>query len=120
VFGADQVVTIFVIASAARHASLPASGVSTLLRRLLPLAARALVALFVSGVIMDVRAGRAYDGSDWFRMSILLLIGLGVLVGLSTRALSKQAANDVGDASRFSESSVSRWKCWCSWEWPTS
>lgn len=91
VFGAGQVLAMFLVAVAGRRLALPTASTVPLLRRLLLLAARGFVGLFVSGAILDFTSGRAFDHALWFRVSAFLLLALGVLAGLAARELRRQS-----------------------------
>lgn len=82
---------MFLVAVAGRRLALPTASTVPLLRRLLLLAARGFVGLFVSGAILDFTSGRAFDHALWFRVSAFLLLALGVLAGLAARELRRQS-----------------------------
>jgi uncharacterized membrane protein len=93
-------VVAMAIASARRptDASL-AEELRVLLRRLSALVSVALLVLLASGGLMDRASGGLFHDTWWFRISVVLLVAMGVMNGLTRRRLRRfdtaRAASDL-------------------------
>jgi hypothetical protein len=94
VLGLGSVVSVAVIAATARRTGRAASDVSAWLGPLLRSSAFSLVAMVLTGGLMDLAAGGAFSARWWFRGSALLVIATGILHAQARRALRAPLPND--------------------------
>jgi hypothetical protein len=84
----------------------PAAGETTTDRRellgaLCRWVSSALVVMLLSGLLIEVGAGGGFHRTRWYRASVLLLLVIGVINGLTRRKLRKTDAASAAEAMRF-------------------
>lgn len=90
VLGIGQIAAIAVVSVAAAPGTAQvAQAVTTSLVRLTRAATWSILVMLVTGVAINLELNRAYDRTWWFRISTLLLLLLGYLLGRTQRALRK-------------------------------
>jgi uncharacterized membrane protein len=87
ILGVGSVAAIAVISTIARRSGRAAVDASIWLTPLLRTTAFSLALMFITGASLDYLVGGAFHRMGWFRASVLLLVALGALNGLSRRAM---------------------------------
>jgi hypothetical protein len=70
----------------------PHEETSALLRRLVVLFSWSLLVMLVTGVLMALLVGPAFERTIWFRASSVLVLVVGALAGMMGGALKRKAA----------------------------
>jgi hypothetical protein len=90
VLGTGQVAALAFLARSVRLA--PHEETSALLRRLVVLFSWSLLVMLVTGVLMALLVGPAFERTIWFRASSVLVLVVGALAGMMGGALKRKAA----------------------------
>jgi hypothetical protein len=99
ILGLGQLTGMVVVGSAANSAGPVSPVIWTALRRLTRGTTWSLVLLFLSGALVEFLLGGSFHDRWWFRLSVLLWMVLGGLLGSTRRAL--RAGETRGDAGVF-------------------
>jgi hypothetical protein len=92
VLGVGSIVSVAIVASIARRTGRGLTDIQPWLGPLLRNSAFSLLAMLITGIVMDLAAGGVFHESWWFRGSALLLVATGVLNGQARRAVRQGLA----------------------------
>ena len=95
VLGTGQIGAIAISTYAARRAGLSLTQIRSWLQPLLTTSRASLVLLLLSGIVLDAMLNGAYHHTWWFRISGLLLIGMGVAHGWARSSLVKGERGEI-------------------------
>jgi hypothetical protein len=95
VVGLGSILSVALVAAAARRAGGGSAEASTWLRPLLRFSGISLGTMLVTGILMDIAAGGAFHEWWWFRGSVLLLVVTGVLHARARRSVRRGLERDI-------------------------
>jgi hypothetical protein len=98
VLGLGSILSVALVAAAARRAGRGPAEVSSWLAPLLRFSAISLGVMLLTGALMDVAAGGAFHAWWWFRASALLLVLTGFLHARARRIVRRGLGPDAGQA----------------------
>ena len=96
VLGLGSVLSVALLATAARRPTRASADVSPWLGPLLRCSALSLAAMLATGILMDFATRGAFHEWWWFRASALLLVVTGILHGRARRAVGRDLINQDG------------------------
>jgi uncharacterized membrane protein len=99
VLGLGSILSVAIVAAAARKAGHSSTDVSAWLASLLRFSAISLGAMLVTGILMDVVAGGTFHDRWWFRGSAVLLVTTGVLHARARRLIRRDVGSNRGQDS---------------------